>query len=273
MPVLRHLRSRISALKPRNRLASGAALLAASGSSTLAGAMLLAAGGLPATPSVLAYASPPAMGHTAFKAAPSPATATPVPVIVNQATVSPFETVAPGDTLSSISVARCGTAADWTGIFYANKALHDPDSLPVGTVLKIDCSSPAYTPPPQPKIVRTVQTASAPATTAPAAHPTVQQQAPVAQGGVLTEAQIGVLWLNAGGPAWAEPQAERIAECESGGRTDAYNPSGATGLWQILGQVVPGNLTDPAVNAANAVAKFDAGNGVTHDNFSAWVCQ
>lgn len=87
--------------------------------------------------------------------------------------------------------------------------------------------------------------------------------------GILSEAQIGALWLEAGGPASAEGQAEQIAECESGGNPDAYNPSGATGLMQILGAVVPGNLDDPLVNMENAVAKFrDSG-----DTFAQWVCQ
>lgn len=87
--------------------------------------------------------------------------------------------------------------------------------------------------------------------------------------GVLTAAQVGQLWLSAGGPAWAEPKAEEIAYCESGYNPRAYNPSGATGIWQILGSVVPGDLTNPVVNAENAVAKFKAGGST----FSAWVCQ
>jgi hypothetical protein len=100
------------------------------------------------------------------------------------------------------------------------------------------------------------------------------QQAPVqtaTYSGVLTAAQVGQLWLGAGGPAYAEAQAVQIADCESGFNPDAYNPSGATGIWQILGQVTDfgGSLTNPEVNAANAVAKFTASG----DNFSAWVCQ
>jgi hypothetical protein len=75
--------------------------------------------------------------------------------------------------------------------------------------------------------------------------------------------------VSAGGPSFAEAQAAQIAECESGGNPQAYNPSGATGLWQILGQVVPGNLYDPFVNALNAVSKFKASG----DTFAQWVCQ
>lgn len=88
-------------------------------------------------------------------------------------------------------------------------------------------------------------------------------------GGVLTSAEVGQLWLSAGGAAWAESKAVEIAYCESGFNPRAYNPSGATGIWQILGSVVAGDLTNPSVNAANAVAKFDAAG----DSFSPWVCQ
>lgn len=87
--------------------------------------------------------------------------------------------------------------------------------------------------------------------------------------GVLSAAQVGALWLAAGGPGWAESHAVEIAYCESGYNPRAYNPSGATGIWQILGSVVPGDLTNPLVNAENAVAKFKgAGN-----SFAPWVCQ
>lgn len=47
-----------------------------------------------------------------------------------------------------------------------------------------------------------------------------------------------------------------IALAESGGNPNAHNPSGATGLWQILGSILPGNLRNPVVNVRNAVAKL-----------------
>ena len=84
------------------------------------------------------------------------------------------------------------------------------------------------------------------------------------------QAALEALWVKAGGPAWAAPHAAEIALCESGGVPWKYNyeGSGAAGLWQILGQVVPGNILDPTVNAENAVTKFrDAG-----DSFRPWVC-
>jgi hypothetical protein len=87
--------------------------------------------------------------------------------------------------------------------------------------------------------------------------------------GVLTPAQVGALWLEAGGPAWAEAAAEAVAMCESSDNTQALNPDGAAGLWQILGQVVGGNLFDGLVNARNAVAKFTASG----DTWAQWTCQ
>ena len=83
-------------------------------------------------------------------------------------------------------------------------------------------------------------------------------------------AQLEGLWINAGGPRDLAPTAAAIAEAESGGNSDARNPSGASGLWQILGNPFPGNAFDPATNARMAVAKWkDAPGG--GQNFSPWV--
>jgi hypothetical protein len=51
--------------------------------------------------------------------------------------------------------------------------------------------------------------------------------------------------------------------------THAYNPSGATGLFQIKGSVVPGDLYDAHVNALNAVSKFQASG----NTWAQWTCQ
>jgi hypothetical protein len=74
-----------------------------------------------------------------------------------------------------------------------------------------------------------------------------------------TYAQLEGLWIKAGGSKALAPTMAAIAEAESGGRPDAHNASGATGLWQILGAVNPAdqpNLTDPATNAHEAVLKY-----------------
>lgn len=79
-------------------------------------------------------------------------------------------------------------------------------------------------------------------------------------------AELERLWIDAGGPAADAPTAAAIAEAESGGNSDAHNPSGASGLWQILGNPFPGNAFDPATNARMAVAKWKAAHG-----FTPWV--
>jgi hypothetical protein len=85
-----------------------------------------------------------------------------------------------------------------------------------------------------------------------------------------TYGQLETLWLDTAKgtsyatTAWAELMAA-IAMAESSGESDAYNPSGATGLWQILGAVNPSDqssLTDPSVNAKEALLKLqDQGLG------------
>ena len=80
--------------------------------------------------------------------------------------------------------------------------------------------------------------------------------------GVYTFSMLERVWVWAGGPGWAAPEMATIAlRCESGGRTWAYNPSGASGLWQILGVPFPGNPMDGPTNARMAVSKFSSAHG------------
>jgi hypothetical protein len=79
------------------------------------------------------------------------------------------------------------------------------------------------------------------------------------------------LWTGAGGPGGGTAHvAAAIALAESGGRANAVGPrtpsGSAMGLWQILGQVVAGNIFDPHINALNAVSKYFSAGG-----FSPWV--
>jgi Lysozyme like domain len=76
-----------------------------------------------------------------------------------------------------------------------------------------------------------------------------------------TYAQLEQLWTNAGGSAALAPVMAAIALAESSGNPNAYNSSGASGLWQIEipenAQYVPGgaaNVFNPQDNAAAAVA-------------------
>jgi phage-related minor tail protein/SLT domain-containing protein len=91
----------------------------------------------------------------------------------------------------------------------------------------------------------------------------------LASGGTLSKGQIEKLWTAAGGDPSKANLMAAIAEAESRGNPRAYNPSGATGLWQILGAPNRGrywhgntNFTNPVVNAHAAVQKLhDQGLG------------
>lgn len=82
---------------------------------------------------------------------------------------------------------------------------------------------------------------------------------------VYSYSELEGLWINAGGSRSLAPTMAAIAEAESGGNSDAHNPSGASGLWQILGNPFPGNAFDPATNARMAVAKYKS------QGLHAWV--
>lgn len=74
--------------------------------------------------------------------------------------------------------------------------------------------------------------------------------------GAFNLAQLAALWIKAGGPGGIAQLMAHVAMAESGGDPNARNASGASGLWQILGQLVGGNIFNPMVNALNAVAKY-----------------
>ena len=163
-------------------------------------------------------------------------------------------------TLSAASQAVYGTAKYWPALYDRNRSKigPNPNRVKAGTVLRAPRSPWRYHyTPPKAKPHLTAVTAS-PGTTAPPAG-----------GGIYSFSALETLWVSAGGPPSAEAAAATVAECESGGNPSAYNPSGASGLFQILGAVIPGNLFNPTVNALNAVAKFK-GSG---DTFAQWVCK
>lgn len=68
-------------------------------------------------------------------------------------------------------------------------------------------------------------------------------------------------------------RALRVMACESGGNPNAYNPSGASGLMQVLALwadnfgLIPSELFDPAINLQVARYLWDDG-GWRH-----WVCK
>jgi hypothetical protein len=71
--------------------------------------------------------------------------------------------------------------------------------------------------------------------------------------------QLEQLWINAGGSRSLAPLAAAIGIVESGGNPDAYNPSSASGLWQLISSnwhLIPGgeaNRFNPSDNAIGAV--------------------
>jgi hypothetical protein len=73
------------------------------------------------------------------------------------------------------------------------------------------------------------------------------------------------LWVRGGGTAKMAPLMAHVAQAESGGDPKARNPSGASGLWQILGQPFKGNVFDPLTNAKMAVWKYK------HQGLGAWA--
>jgi hypothetical protein len=77
-------------------------------------------------------------------------------------------------------------------------------------------------------------------------------------GGILNTQEMSDLWRSKGGNSSIADTMGVIGLVESGGKPWAHNPSGASGLWQILGQLVPGNIFNPGVNALNAIAKYKA---------------
>lgn len=101
---------------------------------------------------------------------------------------------------------------------------------------------------------------------------------------VETYAQLEGLWIKAGGNKGMAPVMAAIGEVESGGRTDALNPSGATGIWQLewplYANIVPGAtsqaaLEDPLTNARAAVKLSQNNPSVSpgspvYDNWIEW---
>ncbi len=185
-------------------------------------------------------------------------------------------TVQSGDTLSGLAVRYChGNDRDWTGFYHDNKKVvgSNPNLILPGQRLALNrCTDP-------PSLLHLGSTYHAPRHTATRhavrhahrthRHATVTRAPGTSYRGHYSYAGLEALWISAGGPAWAASHAAEIAECESGGNVYAYNPSGATGLWQILGSVVGGNLYNPYTNALNAVSKFKASG----DTFAQWVCR
>jgi hypothetical protein len=138
----------------------------------------------------------------------------------------------------------------------------DPAALPKGITLRIPvhvgrwlAAWKAH----EAAVFKAAAPAPDPAPAAPAPAPAPAQLT----ARVLSAAQIGQLWLSAGGSAGTEQTAICIAEHESSGNTQAVSPSDDFGVWQIHAD--PAAL-NPMVNAKTAVQMSDDGT-----NWSAWT--
>jgi LysM repeat protein len=165
-------------------------------------------------------------------------------------------TVRRGDTLSAIAARFHLT---WEGLYWANRHTlgGDPDSIRPGERLALR-SEAGYKPPVRVAVTDMIRHDSS-----------SRSRRSAAVYGTYSFSGLEALWVSAGGPASVKASAAAIAECESGGRATAYNPSGASGIWQILGTPFPGNPFDPYTNARMAVAKFRAAGY----SFAPWVCR
>jgi len=183
-----------------------------------------------------------------------------------------------GDTLSEIAKAEYGHANRWPALWWVNRhQVRNPAALHKGTVLHLSAWHPdkvwltrkALAAIPRPVVRHRAATAAPPSQGGASAPVTSSAQPAAVHAGIYSYSQLQALWVSAGGPAGASAQAAQIAMCESGGNPRAYNPSGASGLWQILGNPFPGDPFDPATNARMAVAKYNSAGG----SFAPWVCQ
>lgn len=184
--------------------------------------------------------------------------------------------VRPGDTLSRISRAHCGTGADYPSLAAAS-GIKNPDLIFPGDRVTLNCHAHA---PRVPHATLPVSTASKVSLTggadedrlpvshaAPRPPKAVHHPSPGGLHGTLGCSGLEALWESVGGPAWAARMAGSVAMYESNGHQYAHNPSGASGYWQILGSVVPGDIYNPVVNAENALSKFRASG----DTWAQWT--
>jgi len=94
---------------------------------------------------------------------------------------------------------------------------------------------------------------------------------PTAQG-TYSATQLETLWVLAGGSTSLASTMSKIALAESGGNTQAHNPSGASGLWQIMipenDAYVPGGAANVynALDNARAAVAIEKAQGL-----SAWT--
>jgi LysM repeat protein len=152
-------------------------------------------------------------------------------------------TVRSGDTLSSIAQRFYGSTADWTWLYHVNSgAVHNPNVLYVGQVLKLPSDPPANAASYAPKHAKTATTA-------------VLTSSATELSGTLSCTGLEALWEAAGGSHGEAFMAAEIAMAESGGNQYALSPTNDYGYWQINGSHGPAEATfNPMGNAKAAIA-------------------
>ena len=156
-------------------------------------------------------------------------------------------TVRRGDTLSSIAQRYYGDAADWSGLYQANRSVvQNPDVIYPGQVLDVPDHLPAAT------------TATTPSHTRP-----TELTTSATLSGTLSCHGLEELWEQAGGPAGEAVTAASIAVAESSGQQFATGTVGERGYWQINPNHGSLSTYDPLGNATAAVTISDDGTNWT----------
>ena len=173
-------------------------------------------------------------------------------------------TVVSGDTLSGIGY-RYGV--DWPALALRNH-IANPDLIYVDQTICIIAHGAAKS---VPKQVQNSQTTTS-NTPAPAQPTSVTPPAPPQP----TAASSGSIadMINAAFGSYG-PGAINVATCESGLNPNAYNPSGASGLFQIMPDTWASTL-EAGQSPFNAAANIAAAHEIfVRDGFSwsAWTCQ
>lgn len=191
----------------------------------------------------------------------------------NGASVSPARPsrviVEQGDTLSKIAGGTCGTPADWTGFFVANRSILDnPNVIYPGQKLRVNCADPGYAAPTAPAQPQAALREQVPAQPQAAPHEQVPAHvASPATPALSSQAVAPATYSGASGM-----QACIIAR-ESGGNSQVVNASGHYGLYQFSYSTWVGSGGNPADFGHASVAEQNQvfANAVAARGYSDWA--
>lgn len=192
------------------------------------------------------------VGAAAITAAPAQAAvlhgdSTPPPAPAAAATARiispPVITVQKGEYLSEIAAKDCGTSADWTGIFAANKKIINPDLVYEGELLVLSCK------------------------TAPLPKPVVTAAAVIPQQHHYSTPVVTGTYHGSGS------MQQCIISRESGGNAGIWNASGHWGLYQFSEStwIAHGGSAASFGKASIAEQNQIYYNTVAQDGYSDWA--